>query len=182
MTAHVDFTSQAFFRDPAAGIERLRTLGPVVETRFPIVGKVWITTTYDSTARVLKDGETFTLRKDGGGVAGLRWWMPAFVGALANSMLTMDEPDHTRLRQIVDEAFRRRAVLDMEPRIRAIADDLAGKLFADAPRPTSSRATRDCCRCRSSASCWACRWPTARGSSPGPTRWRGSPGSPISCA
>ena len=57
--------------------------------------------------------------------------MPAFVGALANSMLTMDEPDHTRLRQIVDEAFRRRAVLDMEPRIRAIADDLAGKLFAD---------------------------------------------------
>ena len=131
MTAQVDFTSQAFFRDPAAGIERLRALGPVVETRFPIVGKVWITTTYESTARVLKDGETFTLRKDGGGVAGLRWWMPAFVGALANSMLTMDEPDHTRLRQIVDEAFRRRAVLDMEPRIRAIADDLAGKLFAD---------------------------------------------------
>ena len=131
MTAHVDFTSQAFFRDPAAGIDRLRALGPVVETRFPIVGKVWITTTYDSTARVLKDGETFTLRKDGGGVAGLRWWMPAFVGALANSMLTMDEPDHTRLRQIVDEAFRRRAVLGMEPRIRAIADDLAGKLFAD---------------------------------------------------
>src|SRR5262249_56172679 len=26
---------------------------------------------------------------------------------------------------------RRRAVLDMEPRIRAIADDLAGELFAD---------------------------------------------------
>jgi hypothetical protein len=72
MTADVDFTSQTFFRDPAAGIERLRTLGPVVETRFPIVGKVWITTTYDSTARVLKDGETFTLRKEGGGVAGLR--------------------------------------------------------------------------------------------------------------
>ena len=131
MTAQVDFTSQAFFRDPAAGIERLRALGPVVETRFPIVGKVWITTTHESTARVLKDGETFTLRKESGGVAGLRWWMPAFVGALANSMLTMDEPDHTRLREIVDEAFRRRAVLDMEPRIRAIADDLAGKLFAD---------------------------------------------------
>jgi cytochrome P450 PksS len=34
------------------------------------------------------------------------------------------------LRSIVDEAFRRRAILDMEPRIRAIADDLAGELFA----------------------------------------------------
>jgi len=97
MTARVDFTSQAFFRDPAAGIEGLRALGPVVATRFPIVGKVWITTTYESTARVLKDSETFTLRKEGGGLAGLRWWMPAFVSALANNMLTMDEPDHTRL-------------------------------------------------------------------------------------
>ncbi len=131
MTARVDFTSQAFFRDPAAGVEGLRALGPVVATRFPIVGKVWITTTYESTARVLKDSETFTLRKEGGGLAGLRWWMPAFVSALANNMLTMDEPDHTRLRGIVDEAFRRRAILDMEPRIRAIADDLAGQLFAD---------------------------------------------------
>jgi cytochrome P450 len=127
----VDFTSQAFFRDPAAGIARLRALGPVVETRFPIVGKVWITTTHESTARVLKDSETFTLRKEGGGLAGLRWWMPSFVSALANNMLTMDEPDHTRLREIVDEAFRRRAILDMEPRIRTIADDLAGRLFAE---------------------------------------------------
>src|SRR5215510_7411122 len=131
MTLPVDFTSQAFFRDPAAGIERLRASGPVVKTKFPIVGKVWITTTYELTARVLKDSATFTLRKEDGGLAGLRWWMPAFVGALANNMLTTDEPDHTRLREIVDEAFRRRAVLDMEPRIRAIADDLAGELFAN---------------------------------------------------
>jgi cytochrome P450 len=57
--------------------------------------------------------------------------MPRFLTALADNMLTMDEPDHTRLREIVDEAFRRRAVIDMEPHIRAIADDLAAALFAD---------------------------------------------------
>src|SRR5437660_7378682 len=57
--------------------------------------------------------------------------MPRLIGTLANNMLTMDEPDHTRLRNIVDEAFRRRAVLDMEPHIRAIADRLADELFAD---------------------------------------------------
>ena len=50
---------------------------------------------------------------------------------LANNMLTNDEPDHTRLRGIVDEAFRRRAVLDMEPRILAIAGELADELFAE---------------------------------------------------
>src|ERR1700730_3863300 len=32
-------------------------------------------------------------------------------------MLSMDEPDHRRLRDIVDEAFRRRAVLEMEQRL-----------------------------------------------------------------
>ena len=129
MTSRTDFTSQDFFRDPAAGIERLRARGPVVETRLPIVGKVWTTTTYKSAARVLKDSETFTLRSDGA-VAGLRWWMLGTLRALADNMLTMDEPDHTRLRRIVDEAFRRRAILEMEPRILAIADELAGELFA----------------------------------------------------
>src|SRR5579872_3682736 len=108
----------------------LRASGPVVVSRFPIVGRVWVTTTHDATARVLKESATFTLRQDGGRVAGLRWWMPAVVAALASNMLTTDEPDHTRLRSIVDEAFRRRAVTGMEPRIRAIADDLAGQLFA----------------------------------------------------
>lgn len=127
----IDITSQEFFRDPAAAVARLRAMGPVVEMHFPIVGKVWVTTTYEITGRVLKDSETFTLRKNGGAVAGLRWWMPRVVRSVSNNMLTMDEPDHTRLREIVDEAFRRRAVLDMEPRIRAITDTLANELFAD---------------------------------------------------
>jgi len=125
-----DFTSQDYLRDPAKQLARLRAAGPIVEVRFPIIGKTWMTTTSEMAGRVLKDSETFTMRKDGE-VAGLRWWMPAAVRALAVSMLTMDEPDHTRLRSMVDEAFRRRAILDMEPRIMAIADALAAELFAD---------------------------------------------------
>jgi cytochrome P450 PksS len=130
MTVRIDFTSQDYLRDPAAATERLRASGPVVEVRFPIIGKIWITTTQDAAGRVLKDGEAFTLRKNGA-TAGMRWWMPGMFRTLANNMLTTDEPDHTRLRGIVDEAFRRRAVLDMEPRILAISDELAGALFAD---------------------------------------------------
>jgi cytochrome P450 len=126
----MDFTSQAYLRNPAPELTKLRAAGPVMEVRFPIVGRTWITTTSDLAARVLKDSETFTMRKNGT-VAGLRWWMPAWVRSLAVSMLSMDEPDHTRLRSIVDEAFRRRAVLGMEPRILAIADELAAELFAD---------------------------------------------------
>jgi cytochrome P450 PksS len=131
MAPPVDFTSQDYFRDPAAGIERLRSAGPVVEIRFPIVGRTWITTTEEAADRVLKDGKTFTLRRADGAVAGMRWWMPGLFRTLASNMLTTDEPDHTRLRSIVDEAFRRRAVLEMEPRIVAIAEQLASELFAE---------------------------------------------------
>jgi cytochrome P450 len=131
MTEPVDFASEAFFRDPDAAVARLRAIAPLVATTFPLTGRVWVTTTYEATARVLKDSENFTLRKEDGTVAGLRWWMPSSVTVLANNMLTTDEPDHTRLRGIVDEAFRRRAVLEMEPQIRTIADRLANDLFAD---------------------------------------------------
>src|SRR3981189_3232958 len=131
MTLHADFASQDYFRDPGAAIEKLRTQGPVVEVRFPIIGRVWPTTTQVLADQMLKDTETFTIRKDDGTVAGFRWWMPSIVRTLANSMLSMDEPDHKRLRDIVDEAFRRRAVLDMEPHIQAMGDELADQLFAE---------------------------------------------------
>ena len=130
MAMRLDFTSEAFFRDPPRAIAALRAQGAVVATRFPLVGDVWVTTTHDATAQILKDNATFTLRKEGGRLASLSWWMPKLVSTIANNMLTMDEPDHTRLRSIVDEAFRRRAIVAMEPRIRAIADDLAAGLFA----------------------------------------------------
>ncbi len=103
----------------------------MLEVKFPIIGRTWITTTHELAARVLKDSETFTIRRKGGGPAGLRWWIPGFLRALAENMLAMDEPEHTRLRSIVDEAFRRRAILAMEPRIQAIADELADALFAE---------------------------------------------------
>jgi cytochrome P450 len=126
----VDLSSQAYFRNPAAEVARLRAAGAVVQVRFPIVGTVWTTTTQELADRVLKDDATFTLRRDDGSIAGMRWWMPQILATLANNMLAADEPDHRRLRDIVDEAFRRRAVLDMEPRILAIADELADRLFA----------------------------------------------------
>lgn len=130
MTLPVDLTSQDFFRDPDATVRRLQAAGPVVEVGFPMVGRVWMTTTQEMASRVLKDGKLFTMRKDDGAVPGMRWWMPRLLRVLTNHMLTVDEPDHARLRGIVDEAFRRRAVLDMESRVRAIADELADDLFA----------------------------------------------------
>jgi cytochrome P450 len=126
----VDFSSQDYFRNPAAAIAKLQSAGPVVEVRLPILGRIWTTTTEEMANRVLKDSSTFSMRRDDGNIAGVRWWIPGILRTLANHMLSMDEPDHRRLRDIVDEAFRRRAILEMEPRILAIADELADELFA----------------------------------------------------
>lgn len=126
----VDLSSQDYFRDPAATIEKLRSAGPVVEVQFPILGRIWTTTTQEMADRVLKDSDVFSMRGDDGNIAGVRWWMRGIVRTLANHMLSMDEPDHRRLRDIVDEAFRRRAILEMEPRITAIAEELADGLLA----------------------------------------------------
>jgi cytochrome P450 PksS len=127
---HADFSSQEYFRNPAASIAKLRAAGPVLDVHFPIVGRVWTTTTQELADQVLKDDKTFTLRRDDGTI-GLQWWMPRIVQTLANTMLTMDEPDHRRLRNIVEEAFRRRAVLEMQPRIAQLAGTLADQLFAE---------------------------------------------------
>ncbi len=131
MTLYADFTSQEYFRNPAVEVEKLRAVGAVVEVRFPLVGTVWTTTTQDMANQVLRDNDTFTLRKDDGDVVGLQWWMPKIVRTISNNMLSADEPDHARLRGIVDEVFRRRAVLEMEPHIMALASELADALFAE---------------------------------------------------
>jgi cytochrome P450 PksS len=110
MILDADFTSQEFFRNPTAQVEKLRAAGPIVEVRFPLVGKVWTTTTQDLANQVLRDIKTFTLRKDDAMSPASDGGCPGVVRTIADNMLTTDEPDHTRLRSIVDEVFRRRAV------------------------------------------------------------------------
>src|SRR5215831_16220181 len=141
----VDFSSQDYFRNPAAAINKLRSAGSVVEVRFPILGRIWTTTTQEMADRVLKDSEAFSMRWDDGNIAGVRWWMPGIVRTLANHMLSMDEPDHRRLRDIVDEAS---AVAPSSTWSRASSlsptrspTDCSRRAYP----PTSSRAARASC-------------------------------------
>ncbi len=76
---------------------------------------------------MVKDHETFVQegRHAGkSGVAGLQWWMPRTLKILTSNMLLKDEPDHRRLRKLVDAAFKRRDVLAMRAMIERRADRL----------------------------------------------------------
>ena len=101
----------------------------IINHHMPVIGKVWLTTTHASTAAMLKDNERFSMRSDKSGrIAGIQWWMPRSLRLLAKNMLTSDDPDHRRLRQLVDQAFQRRAVQGMRPEITQIANRLLSEI------------------------------------------------------
>lgn len=126
MTApRFDLVSQEFKRDPLPTFARMRELGPLVHARLPLVGDVWLATTYASVKEILRDQATFVREPRNAGktrMAGMRWWMPRTVLVLSKNMLGRDEPDHRRLRTLVEEAFLRASVEEMRPRIAALAD------------------------------------------------------------
>ncbi|HEX4198968.1 MAG TPA: cytochrome P450 [Caulobacteraceae bacterium] len=122
-----DLEGQAFKRDPFPVLAAMRAAGPVIPVRLPLLGKAWMTTTHAATLAMVKDNGLFVQegRHAGrSGVTGMQWWMPRSLKLLANNMLMKDEPDHRRLRTLVDKAFARRDVLAMRGDIAAIADRL----------------------------------------------------------
>jgi cytochrome P450 len=122
-----DFESASTKADPVPLFAALRAAGPVIPVKLPFVGKVWVTTTHEATLAMVKDNASFVQesRHAGkSGVAGMTWWMPRSLKLLTNNMLLKDEPDHRRLRKLVDQAFQRRRVRDMRGNIERIADTI----------------------------------------------------------
>ena len=120
-----DLEGAAFKRDPLPTFEAMLVAGPVIPVRLPFMGRTWVTTTHAAALTMVKDNDLFVQEgRHAGkpGVPGLKWWMPNALRLAANSMLMKDEPDHRRLRKLVDRAFARRGVLDMRGGIEAIAD------------------------------------------------------------
>jgi cytochrome P450 len=123
----IDFENVADKANPFPFFARLREAGPVIPVKFPLVGKVWVTTTYDATSAMVKDNALFVQQAEHAGksgVAGMTWWMPRSLKLFTNNMLLKDEPDHRRLRKLVDQAFQRRRVRDMRGEITGIANSL----------------------------------------------------------
>ena len=136
--------------DPAAYFAALAAEAPLVRRRLPLLGPVWMTTTAEAAEEVLKSSDRFRMRL-GGAAAGVRWWMPRSLRVLTRNMLSLDDPDHRRLRKSVDRAFARRDVQRMRDEIGARADALldamasrpAPCLVADFARPLPLRVITD---------------------------------------
>jgi cytochrome P450 len=131
-----DLTSSAFKRDPHPTLNAIREAGPVVRVKLPMLGEIWMATTYDAVQRVLRDTEVFVMEPRHAGKKGHTFlrWMPRSFRVLLENMLQKDEPDHRRLRGIVDQAFARQSVEGMRPAIEGLVDHQLDLLEAEAER------------------------------------------------
>ena len=111
----VNITSPRFKADPWEFYKRLRDEAPVFRVSLPANQSAWLVTRYDDVVEVLKD-ERFA--KDAQRamnpeqIARLPW-IPAMFRPLGRNMLDVDPPDHTRLRNLVQQAFSPRLVEGM---------------------------------------------------------------------
>ena len=103
---------------------RLREMGEMVQVRLPIIGKTWMATSYDAVNELLKNSDLFARDPKNAGrktMIAFQWTLPRSFMVLARNMLSYDGEEHRRLRSLVDKAFNRHNISDMESRI----DDLA---------------------------------------------------------
>jgi cytochrome P450 len=114
--------------DPYPRYERLRSISPVVRADDGAL----VVTRYADCAAVVRDGRLGHMPPDMLAFLGLPDWAdhPA-LRQLFTSILTMNPPDHTRLRRLVSSAFTARRVQALRPAIEAIVDDLLDRMAGE---------------------------------------------------
>ena len=89
---------------------------------------------YDDVRATHADHESFSMGALAGmGGEGTGTGMAGADFLLAQSMLTADPPDHSRLRRVVNRAFTPRSIAALEPRVRQIARELLAPLAGGEP-------------------------------------------------
>ena len=110
---------------PFEAFGRLREMGTLVPTRFSLLGKIWLVTTYDAVNEVLKNDKLFCRNPRNAGKSNylmFQLMMPGLFRRLSQSMIAADEPDHRRLRSLVDQAFQRQNISELRPRIEELVE------------------------------------------------------------
>lgn len=131
-----DLQSASFMRDPFPVLAAMRESDPVIQIKIPLMGKVWFATTHAAVTDMLKGADLFASdgRNVPGGFSTLPKWMPKNLKLLAENMLLLDDPDHRRLRKLVDAPFLARSIDAYRPQIARLADDLLDEMEAEGNR------------------------------------------------
>lgn len=118
----IEFVSKPELRaDPYPFYARLRSIEPV--HHLPI--GIWLLSGYDEVSVALRDPRFSSDERNSSFYDGDEDFAKSAFGRLFWGMLLFrDDPDHKRLRDLVQKAFTRRTVEDLRPRIGRLVDDL----------------------------------------------------------
>jgi cytochrome P450 PksS len=111
--------SPRFKANPYPVYARLRIEAPVYRAKVALwLPAIWIVTRYDDVVSILKDPR---FSKD---YIRAYPWLPPSMRTMFRHLLSIDPPDHTRLRSLVQKAFTPRLIEGLRERIQGICDDL----------------------------------------------------------
>ncbi|HKD66837.1 MAG TPA: cytochrome P450 [Candidatus Binataceae bacterium] len=102
----------------------LRRNAPIYKHPEPAGPGFWVITRYDDVVSVGRDSQTFSSEAERGGVVQLRDDMMDDFNRGGRMMLTMDPPDHTRYRSLVNKGFVPRMINALAPHIREITSGI----------------------------------------------------------
>ncbi len=124
----IDLLAPEVLRNPHPTLARLREEAPIYRIQHvEMGGRPWLLTRYDDAISLLND-ERFT--KDYARIPGRAEgrsgddYMMQAAASINRHMLTLDPPDHTRLRALIHKAFTPRMIRQMEARIAEISNRL----------------------------------------------------------
>ncbi|MEE8600721.1 cytochrome P450 family protein [Euzebya tangerina] len=124
----VDITASTFKADPFPFYAQLRQTAPVAQVNAgKRMGSAWILTRYDDVTALLRDDRFAKNPADAMTRAQYRR-APKIPGGpfkpLQTGLLSVDPPDHTRLRRLVSSAFTPRMIEELREDVQVLADQL----------------------------------------------------------
>lgn len=122
----INITSAEFKANPYPFYAWMRAEAPVYRVNLPGREPAWLIARYDDVTAALKDERLVKDRNNAMSAEQLakQPWVPGFLKPIERNMLTLDDPDHARLRGLVHKAFTPRLIENMRDRIQSITDEL----------------------------------------------------------
>jgi cytochrome P450 len=125
-----------FTSNPFPMLAKMHSMPPVIQETIPTrkgLQKAWMVTRLEEAVQVLKRNDLFTVDPSQVGAndyfrrrASRR--RSATASLLGQSMMTVDEPDHKRLRGLVSKVFTPKYIQSLRPHIQHIADTLLDRV------------------------------------------------------
>ncbi|MBE9063419.1 cytochrome P450 [cf. Phormidesmis sp. LEGE 11477] len=122
----LDLNSKEFVNNKYEYYKWMQEEAPVFHGKLSFLD-TYILSRYDDCVSFLKDPRFVRNRTTATGGSRIPFPMPKSVQLMAQSMITEDEPDHRRLRDLVHQAFTRHSLEKMSARIDALTHDLLDK-------------------------------------------------------